>query len=289
NFQVDPNALAEALVGASAVMATHVFGAPCIPRQVESMARAAHVPLLFDAAHALGAACDGAPIGSFGALEVFSLTPTKVLVAGEGGLAVTNDGALAERLRIGRDYGNPGNYDTQFPGLNARMSEFHAAMALESLDILDLSLLRRRQIAFRYRRGLDDLPGIRYQAMHLADDSTFKDFTVAIDASRFGLTRDELVQVLLAEGIETRNYFDPPVHRQQAYRHVPTTELAATDLLSASVVSLPIYPDLVDDEVDRIVEVVRMSHECADERAAGLRASSRSGPLRPWLTQAGAG
>ena len=78
---------------------------------------------------------------------MFSLTPTKVLVAGEGGLVATRDAALADRLRIGRDYGNPGDYDTLFPGLNARMSEFHAAMALESLELLPESLRRRRQLA----------------------------------------------------------------------------------------------------------------------------------------------
>ena len=78
----------------------------------------------------------GVPVGSFGIAEVFSLTPTKPLVAGEGGLVATNDAQLAETLRIGRDYGNPGDYDTRFAGLNARMSEFHAAMALESLDRL---------------------------------------------------------------------------------------------------------------------------------------------------------
>ena len=97
----------------------------------------AGIPVVFDAAHALGAIADGTPVGGFGDAEVFSLTPTKVLVAGEGGLVATRRRGLAKRLRIGRDYGNPGDYDTQFVGLNARMSEFHAAMALQSLEILD--------------------------------------------------------------------------------------------------------------------------------------------------------
>lgn len=285
-FQVDRDSLTDALEGASLVMATHVFGAPCDPRQVEWVARQAGLPVMFDAAHALGAVSDGGSVGTFGDAEVFSLTPTKVLVAGEGGLVATNDGSLAERLRMGREYGNPGNYDTQFVGLNGRMSEFHAAMALESLEILDASLLRRRQIAHRYRRGLDELPGIRYQAMRLADESTFKDFTVSVDTSQFGLTRDELTQVLSSEGIDTRNYFDPPVHRQHAYRGVSSPDLIATDLVSASVTSLPIYPDLDDTDVDRILEVIRMAHDHAEELEAALRSSNRTGPLRPWLSEA---
>ncbi|HEY1737333.1 MAG TPA: aminotransferase class I/II-fold pyridoxal phosphate-dependent enzyme, partial [Acidimicrobiia bacterium] len=113
-----------------AILATHVFGAPCRPEAVEDLGASARIPVVFDAAHALGSCRGDRPIGGFGVAEVFSMTPTKPVVAGEGGLVATNDGALAASLRMGRDYGNPGNYDTQFVGLNGRMSELHAAVAL---------------------------------------------------------------------------------------------------------------------------------------------------------------
>ena len=89
-------------------------------------------------------------VGGFGDAEVFSLSPTKVVVAGEGGLISTNDDLLAERLRIARDYGNPGDYDCLFVGLNARLSELHAAVALASLEDLDERLAERA----RHRRSL---------------------------------------------------------------------------------------------------------------------------------------
>lgn len=286
-FQLDTDRAAEALVGASALMATHVFGAPCDPLEVERVARDAGVPLLFDAAHGLGATCDRRPVGTFGDAEVFSLTPTKVLVAGEGGLVATNDAELAARLRVGRDYGNPGDYDTRFVGLNARMSEFHAAMALESLEILDDSLRRRRQLASRYRRGIDGIPGIRYQAIALADESTFKDFTVAVDPQVLGLTRDQLVGALALEGIDTRNYFDPPVHRQQAYRHLELPELPVADETSEGVVSLPIYPDLADDDVDRVVEVLSLLHRHAEAVAEELASPETSSDHPGSLSRAG--
>ena len=146
DFLLDVDDAAARLDGAAAIVATHVFGAPCHPERVEELAAAAGVPVVFDAAHALGATRGGRPVGGFGAAEVFSLSPTKVVVAGEGGLVTTNDAALAERVRIGRDYGNPGDYDTKFAGLNARLSELHAALALESLDDLDEHLARRRQL-----------------------------------------------------------------------------------------------------------------------------------------------
>ena len=118
-------------------------GRRAIRPQSRPLGRRHGVPVVFDAAHAFGATHHGRPIGGFGVAEVFSLSPTKVLVGGEGGLVTTGDGDLAARIRIGRDYGNPGTYDTAFVGLNARMSELHAALALASLDRLDDHLARR--------------------------------------------------------------------------------------------------------------------------------------------------
>jgi dTDP-4-amino-4,6-dideoxygalactose transaminase len=221
--------------------------------------------VVFDAAHALGALADQIPVGSFGTAEVFSLTPTKPLVAGEGGLVATNDSALAETLRIGRDYGNPGDYDTRFVGLNARMSEFHAAMALESLELLDESLERRRFLASLYRGYLDDVPGIELQAFSSRDTSTFKDLTIKVDADKFGIDRDGLALALLAEGVDTRKYFDPPVHRQRAYAHLEHARLPVTDAVSHSVLSLPVFPDLDDEHVEKIAEIVRLIHTHAVE------------------------
>src|SRR4029078_12959106 len=153
-----------------------------------------------------------------GDAEVFSMTPTKPVVAGEGGLVATDRADLADAVRIGRDYGNPGDYDTRFVGLNARLSELHAATALESLADLDRNLARRRAVAARYTSGFADVPGVSVQKIDSGDRSTFKDFTISIDESTFGLARDALVDQLRLRGVDTRRYFSPPVHRQEAYR-----------------------------------------------------------------------
>jgi FlaA1/EpsC-like NDP-sugar epimerase/dTDP-4-amino-4,6-dideoxygalactose transaminase len=269
-FQMDLARAEAALDGASALMPTHVFGAPCSPEAVEKLAASTGVPVVFDAAHAMGATFHERPVGGFGDAEVFSLTPTKPMVAGEGGLIATHEADLAARLRLGRDYGNPGDYDTRFVGLNARMSEFHAAMALESLALLDRTLARRRELALRYVAGLADVPGIRSQVVPLADLSTYKDFTITVDADQFGIDRNQLVAVLAAEGIDTRNYFDPPVHRQQAYRDEPPLCLPTTEAVSGSVVSLPIYPDLSVDDVNIVIKTIWLAHEHARAVAAEL-------------------
>jgi dTDP-4-amino-4,6-dideoxygalactose transaminase len=276
-FQLDLAQTAAALDGASALVATHVFGAPCRPAAVDEIATLAGVPVLYDAAHAFGATSGGEPAGRFGAAEVFSLTPTKVLVAGEGGLITTGDADLAERLRAARNYGNRGDYDAAFPGLNARLSEFHAAMALESLAMFDSSLRGRRRLAALYRRCLDGVPGVKCQSVPVTDESTFKDFAIRIDENTFGMTRDHLVEVLAAEGIETRNYFDPPLHTQTVFADAEWgSDLSVVDLTSRTVTCLPIYPDLPADAAERIVEVIALAHEHADEIVTGRSAESRA-------------
>jgi dTDP-4-amino-4,6-dideoxygalactose transaminase len=283
-FQIDLDRTMEAVDGASALIATHVFGAPCDPASVEALGRLARVPVLFDAAHAFGARTGGVDIGGFGEAEVFSLTPTKVLVAAEGGLVATRDDALAARLRITRNYGNPGDYDTWFPGLNARMSEFHAALALESLDMLAVTLRRRRQLAAVYRRCLDEVPGIEYQSVPITDESTFKDFTITVDEAAYGMSRDQLVAVLAAEGVDTRNYFDPPLHLHRAFDGEQACDLSTVETISRSVVSLPIYPDLAVSTVERIVAILLEAHDNADRISSEITESDRPGTsaLRLW-------
>jgi dTDP-4-amino-4,6-dideoxygalactose transaminase len=272
SFQADPASAASRIDGAGAVLATHVFGAPCDVEALEGVAARAGIPILFDSAHAFGAFRGDRAVGGFGAAEVFSLSPTKVVVAGEGGVVATRDGALAEALRIGRDYGNPGDYDTRFVGLNARMSELHAAVALESLAGLDERLVDRRRIVDRYRNGIAELPGVAAQHVDAHDRSTYKDFTIAIDEAVFGLSRDLVVKALRADGIDTRNYFSPPVHRQQSYRDVAPYPLPVTDLVASQVVSLPIYASLSDAQVDRITRVLGALHRHADEVRAAVEA-----------------
>ena len=274
SFQMDLDHAARELDGASAILATHVFGGPSNPVAVEALGRSHGVPVVFDAAHAFGSIAAGRPVGGFGSAEVFSLTPTKVLVAGEGGLVATNDVDLAERIRIGRNYADPGTYDSRFVGLNARMSEYHAAMALVSLDQFDQVLRARRSLANQYRRLLSHIPGLSVQLVDSADESTFKDLAVVVDPAVFAMTRDQLVTCLAAEGIETRNYFDPPMHRQHAYAYLHDGELPVTDQVSSRIVNLPLYTDLSTADIDRVVDAVNRVHLHAEEIVGHLTATA---------------
>ncbi|MGH2651897.1 MAG: DegT/DnrJ/EryC1/StrS family aminotransferase, partial [Actinomycetota bacterium] len=196
-----------------AIIATHTYGTPCDVSGLNQVAREGGARLFFDAAHAFGSRVQGQPVGRFGHGEVFSLSPTKVMVAGEGGLITTSDESFAETCRIGRDYGNAGDYDPRFVGLNARMSELHAAFALRSLEGLEERIERRGDLAMLYRGALAGLPGIFFPEVRPGDRSTYKDFTVIVDPDGFGLPARKFADALRPEGIGVRRYYAPPLHR----------------------------------------------------------------------------
>jgi dTDP-4-amino-4,6-dideoxygalactose transaminase len=269
---LDPNGLAELLDGASAMTATHIYGTPCDVEALGKLADDAGIPLVYDAAHALGSARDRVPIGRFGIAEVFSLSPTKVVVAGEGGLISTTDADLAKTLRMGRDYGNPGDYDTRFCGLNARMSELHATVALASFAKLDEHVAVRGALVDRFEGAIESVPGLRVVRPVDGDTSTFKDLTVVVDEDAFGMSAPQLQQALKADGVDTRRYYHPPIHRQQAYEgRWPTPRpLPVTDDLAASVLSPPLWSHMEEGTVVRVADTIATLHGRADEVVAVL-------------------
>jgi dTDP-4-amino-4,6-dideoxygalactose transaminase len=245
-------------VRASAILATHTFGTPCDVEALSDVAARSGVRLFFDAAHAFGSRRKGIPIGGFGTAEVFSLTPTKLVIAGEGGIIATNDDLLAERCRIGRNYGNPGDYDCTFVGLNARMSEVHAAIALATLGDLDERIQQRNELVTLYCEALSNLPGISFPEVGRDDLSTYKDFTVLIDGSDFGLSAAQLAQALGDEGIETRRYYSPPVHTMKAYRALSATNgsLSATEAVADRVLTLPLWVGMGSPHVAQVTATI---------------------------------
>jgi dTDP-4-amino-4,6-dideoxygalactose transaminase len=241
----------------SAILATHTFGTPCDIEVLAEGARQSGIRLFFDAAHALGSTRRGEPVGRFGDAEVFSLTPTKPVIAGEGGVITTNDDDLAERCRLGRDYGKTEDYDVLFVGLNARMSELHAAVALASLDGLDEWVERRNALVDRYREALRSIPGLSFPEVDAGDRSTYKDFTVLVDPEMFGMEAATLAQALTAEGVQTRRYYSPPVHRTRAYKAMSNGPLPVTEWAAARVLTLPLWSGMTDDHLERVAEAIR--------------------------------
>lgn len=265
----------------SLVVGVHVSGVPCDVDGLTKVAGDLGVQMIFDAAHGSGSQVVSkgkvSPLGGFGVAEVFSLTPTKVMSGAEGGLITTNEEGLAETLRVARNYGNPGDYDTRFPGLNARLSELHAALALFSLDRLEERVEHRNAIASRYEALLGEIPGLSFQQVPTRQRSSYKDFTVLVEPELFGCQRDAVAEALSADGVNTRKYYSPPVHRQASYREGASPSLPVTDHLAARVISLPIWSHMPLETAEKVALAFRRIQEHADQvELAFLKAAKPS-------------
>ena len=288
---LDPAAAEAAITPeTSAIVVVHNFGNPADIDAFQAIADRHGLKLIFDAAHGFGTLYRGAPVGAQGHAQVFSMSPTKLLIAGEGGLISTNDDEAAERLRFGREYGNSGNYDSAFAGFNARMPEFNALLGLKGLRGLEAGARRRNEVAALYREELGRLPGLAFQEVRPGNRSSFKDFSLVVDPDAFGLTRDELATALDAENIDTRKYYDPPVHRQTAYRrYADGRPLPNTEWLAAGSLSLPIGSNMENSTaLDACRAVSRLYEQSRDIRRVLRPRSPRpfacAGAGRPWAS-----
>ncbi|HYX27074.1 MAG TPA: DegT/DnrJ/EryC1/StrS family aminotransferase [Pyrinomonadaceae bacterium] len=241
----------------SAIVAVHNFGNPCDIDGLHKLAEEHGLRLIFDAAHAFGSRYRDQPVGKQGHVQVFSMSPSKLVVAGEGGIVATDSEELAAKIRIAREFGNCGDYDTEVHGVNGRLPEINALLAHHSFANLERAVENRQHVAALYRERLGRLPGIAFQEIKAEDRSSHKDFPIMIDSETFGLTRDELALTLKAENIDTRSYYDPPAHRQRAYRvFAPPGGLPHTEALSQNILCLPIWSAMSLDVVEKVCDAI---------------------------------
>ncbi|WP_254512675.1 DegT/DnrJ/EryC1/StrS family aminotransferase [Anatilimnocola floriformis] len=249
----------------SAIVAVHTFGNPASITALQNLAQRRGLKLIFDAAHGFGSMYRGARLGSQGDAQVFSLSPTKLLIAGEGGIVTTNDDELAIKIRYAREYGNDGSYDSVLVGFNARMAEFNALLGLQSLSLLEHEAQRRNELATLYMSELEGVPGIEFVRVQPGNRCSYKDFSLLINEAAFGLNRDQLAIALQAENIDSRKYYFPAVHRQTAYQDIPANEaeLPNTCILADNSLSVPLYSQLTETQVVRIAGAIKRLQEWA--------------------------
>lgn len=232
------------------------------------LAREQNIPLLFDSVESVYESSSGRKIGCFGAGEIFSLGASKLVNGFEGGYLTTNDGLLAERLAKLRNFGFNGHDNAALSGgLNARLNEIHAAMALAGLDDLADQVARNRERYQTYQRLLAPLKGIRLLEYDESHRPGYKNIVIEV-LENWPLSRDDTVSILNAEMILARAYYAPPLHRKRmAYPHV-SAELPVTDRLAERYV-LPPCGHLVSNE--DIAEIVGLL-SFISANAAGINA-----------------
>lgn len=242
------------------IVGVHLWGKPCDVDALSELAARRGLTLMFDASHAFGCAYRGRAIGTFGLAEVFSFHATKFVNTFEGGAVVTNDDALARKMRLMRNFGFAGYDQVDCIGTNGKLNEVSAAMGLTSLDAMDGFIETNRRHYERYSRLVRGLPGLTLTEFDPAERPNYQYIVLDVDADRAGLTRDRLVKLLWAENVRARRYFFPACHRMQPYADffphagllLPETERAADRVLL-----LPTGASLTEAEIDRVGGLLR--------------------------------
>lgn len=243
----------------SGIVGVHVWGRPCAVDELEALAQARGLQLMFDAAHALGCSHGGRMIGNFGRCEVFSFHATKFMNTFEGGAIATNDDELAAKIRLMKNFGFAGMDNVIYIGTNGKMNELSAAMGVTGLESLADFIAVNREHYHAYQRGLAGVPGVTFARYDENERCNFQYVILEIDAVEFGLTRDELLKALHAENVLARRYFFPGSHRQQPYRSFYPNAgllLPETERLGERVLSLPTGTAVSSDVVAKVCELV---------------------------------
>jgi len=264
-----------------ALLPVHLFGRPVDMERINAIALHHGLRVIEDCAQATGASWAGRPVGSWGDAGCFSFFPTKNLgAAGDGGAVVCRDSSLAQRIRELAVHGMPRRYLHTDLGYNSRLDAMQAAVLNVKLPHLSLWVERRRRIAERYREALGDLPTLQL-ADAGPDGHSWNQFVVRVpgcpadaarcagrctpssDSASFGLPeaccRDWLKQQLQEEGVITIIYYPIPIHRQPAYADLGygPGSLPVTERLCVEVLSLPIFPELGDEQQERVITTLR--------------------------------
>lgn len=274
--QLDPERVAE-LIGprTSAILGVHVWGRPSAASALEQLAGAHGLALVFDAAHAFGCADGGRPVGGFGDAEVFSFHATKLVSTLEGGAVVTRDGALADRVRLAHRFGFADYDEVTALGTNGKLNEVSAGFGLAALDEVDGWVAVNRRNHRRYRELLDDVAGVRLVTGDEGEDTTCQYVVVEV-ADDAALTRDELRDVLWAEGVLARRYFHPGCHAAEPYRSEDPhagDRLPVTEAVTSAVLCLPTGTAVSGEDVERVAAIVRSAFEQAGAVRQALRAA----------------
>ncbi len=257
---MDPSKLQQKITkNTKVIMPIHYAGLPCKINEIKKIASENHIPLIEDAAESIGASIKNKKVGTFGEASIFSFAANKVLTSGEGGAVVTNSKSLFEKLKLIRSHGRSlkENYfaSIQNPnyvslGFNWRMSSITAALALSQLNRLD-SLIKMRQKNAKYLiKKLQKFKEITFHSTPKDYVHVYQLFTIMLPNTK---TRNELSNFLTKKGIMSKVFF-VAIHKTNFYKKLKSnySDLSTTENICDRILSLPMYPDLKETEMDLI-------------------------------------
>jgi dTDP-4-amino-4,6-dideoxygalactose transaminase len=259
-YNIDPARIeAKITKRTKAILPVHLYGQPAAIAPILELARKYKLKVIEDCAQALGARYKGEKVGSLGDAGCLSFFPSKVLGAyGDGGMVVTNNPEIAEKVAMLRNHGGKQKYLNYVPGFNSRLDALQAAILRVKLRHLDKWIELRRQKAALYSKLLGQIEGV--QPPHVAADvyHVFNYYTVRLDRK---LNRDKMSEHLNGQGVATAIYYPLSLHLQPVYKPLgyQAGDFPQSEKAQEEVISLPIYPELGDEAIERIAEMLAHS------------------------------
>lgn len=258
---LDPDSVRQMITPrTSGIIGVHIWGQPCNIEGLQVVADEHGLQLMFDAAHAFSCSHEGQMIGNFGRCEVFSFHATKFFNSFEGGAIATNDDDLAKQIRLMKNFGFAGYDNVIYSGTNGKMTEICAAMGLTSLESIDDFMQVNKRNYLAYKKGIAEISGLSLLVNEGEDRRNHQYIVMEVD-SNFPLTRDEVIQVLLAENILARRYFWPGCHNMEPYRsfypHAGLL-LTQTQTISNRVIVMPTGTTMSLDNIKAILTILQL-------------------------------
>jgi dTDP-4-amino-4,6-dideoxygalactose transaminase len=269
SYNLDPQYI-ESLISprTTGIMAVHIFGNPCDMELIEKIANYHGLKVIYDAAHAFGVEVNGKSIGNFGDASMFSFHATKIFNTLEGGAVACQDVNLYQRLRDLRNFGIRSEEEVISPGINAKMNEFQSVFGLLNLKKVNDGIKKRKNLFVKYLADLKNLPGLIFQKINDGTTYNYSYLTVEISSEEFGLNRDDVYFCMRKEGIMVRKYFFPLSSNYSCYQALPSAKkelLPTANRLASRILCLPLFEEMKNDDVDKIIEVLSLLHDNAPE------------------------
>ncbi|WP_161865560.1 DegT/DnrJ/EryC1/StrS family aminotransferase [Pseudomonas yangonensis] len=257
---LDPSKIEQAITSATtAIMPVHCYGVPCDVERIQGIADNYGLKVIYDAAHAFAVRLAGRSILQYGDLSILSFHATKVFNTFEGGAIICPDAKTKQRINYLKNFGFANETTVVAPGINGKMNEVQAAFGLLQLKHIDLALARREHLFERYRAELSAVPGVRLPEIS-SDVNWNYAYCPVFVSGVYPITRDELYELLRREGILARRYFYPllsdfPMYR--GFKGSSHAELPEAQNISNHVICLPMFPDMQEQQQDRIISLIR--------------------------------
>ena len=270
---IDPDKIEAAITPATTcIMPVHVYGKPCDTKRIQEIADKYGLKVIYDAAHAFGVEVPAdeygieayddkglAGIMNAGDMSTLSFHATKVFNTIEGGALVVHDEAMKKRIDNLKNFGITGEVTVVAPGINGKMDEMRSAYGLLNLKQVDAAIEKRHQVAVKYREALRNISGIRFFDDMPDVRHNYSYFPIFINASEYGMTRDELYFKMKEQGVLGRRYFYPLISTFGTYRGLSSAtpeNLPVATKMANEVICLPMHHELTDADLERVISLI---------------------------------